>query len=236
MNLRRLHSWGVSVQEAREIQRKLAAVVSCHSAIVSEPRRIAGLDISPPDATGTVRAAAVILSYPTLEIEELSVAEGNPGFPYIPGYLSFRETPVLTDALERLKLSPDIIVTDGHGMAHPRRFGLACHIGLITDTPTIGCAKSVLIGKHGPLGEEAGSRADMLDREEVVGMALRTRTGVRPVYVSVGHKVDLQTAADWALACCRGKRLPETTRMAHKAAAGQIAPRESVPNGSEAEG
>ena len=230
MDVHRLHSWSVSVQEAREIQRNLAAAVSCRSAIIGQPRRIAGLDISPPDSTGTVRAAAVVLSYPALEIEELSVAEGKPGFPYIPGYLSFRETPVLTDALERLKLSPDIIVTDGHGMAHPRRFGLACHIGLITDTPTIGCAKSVLTGKHEYLGEEAGSRADMLDKNEVVGMALRTRTGVRPVYVSVGHKVDLPTAADWVLACCRGRRLPETTRMAHKAAAGQIAPREGVPD------
>ena len=166
----------------------------------------------------------VVLSYPGLELEEVSQAEGKPGLPYVPGLLSFRETPVLIDALERLDLTPDIIIADGQGLAHPRRFGIACHIGVLANTPTIGCAKSILRGKHGPLGGEAGAQAELVDRGQVVGVALRTRSNVSPVYVSVGHNVDLTSEADWVLACCVGRRLPETTRLAHEAAAGRLPP------------
>ena len=206
------------------MQSRLAPLVSHVSAISDRPRHIAGLDISGPDPHGIVRASAAVLGYPDLEIEEVRLAEGKPDFPYVPGYLSFRETPILRYALEALELRPDLIIADGQGFAHPRRFGLACHIGLLVDTPTIGCAKSLLIGKHGPLGDQAGSLTEVWHREEVVAMAVRTRANVRPVYVSVGHKVDLVTAADWVLACCKGKRLPETTRIAHQAAAGQVPP------------
>jgi len=199
-------------------------MVSCASAISDNVRRLAGVDISPPDAEGVVRAAVVVLSYPGLDLEEVRLAEGKPGLPYIPGLLSFRETPVLIDALESLEQSPDIIIADGQGLAHPRRFGIACHIGLLTDTPTIGCAKSILRGRHGPLGSEHGSTAELVDRDEVVGVALRTRADVSPVYVSVGHKVDLASAVVWVLASCKGRRLPETTRLAHQAAAGHVAP------------
>ena len=166
----------------------------------------------------------MVLGYPELELEEVSLAEGKPGIPYIPGLLSFRETPVLIDALEALELTPDIIIVDGQGLAHPRLFGIACHIGLLTDTPTIGCAKSILTGRHGSLGREAGSRAEMVSKGTVVGTALRSRTDVAPLYVSVGHKVDLTSAVEWVLACCRGRRLPETTRLAHQAAAGRFPP------------
>ena len=224
MKLRSLHPWHVSVEEAKALQRRLAPMVSCASAIPDSVRHLAGVDISGSDAEGTVRAAVVVLRYPDLELEEVSLAEGKPSLPYIPGLLSFRETPMLIDALESLDLTPDIIITDGQGLAHPRRFGIACHIGLLTDTSTIGCAKSILTGRHGPLGSEAGSRAELLDRGEVVGVALRTRTGVSPVYVSAGHKIDLTSAVEWVLASCRGRRLPETTRLAHEAAAGRLAP------------
>lgn len=116
----------------------------------------------------------------------------------------------------------DLIFVDGHGVAHPRRFGIACHIGLLTDTPTIACGKSILTGKHGPLGEEAGSQAELVDKGEVIGVALRTRLGVTPVYVNVGHKIDLPSAAKWALDTCSGRRLPEPTRLAHQAAGGHL--------------
>ena len=190
---------------------------------------MAGVDISGADAEGMVLAAVAVLSYPDLEVAEVSLARGKPSLPYIPGFLSFRETPVLIDALEGLELTPDIIITDGQGLAHPRRFGIACHIGLLADVPAIGCAKSILTGRHGPLGNEAGSHAELTDQGEVIGVALRSRTGVSPVYVSVGHKIDLASATKWVLACCKGRRLPETTRLAHQAAAGRLAPGRRTP-------
>ena len=162
VKVRTLHPWHVSVDEAKVIQRRLAPMVSCVSAIPDKVRHLAGVDISPPDSGGTVRAAVVVLRYPGLELEEVTVADGKPGLPYIPGLLSFRETPVIIDALGALDLTPDIIIADGQGLAHPRSFGIACHIGLLTDTPTIGCAKSILTGKHGPLGAEAGSRTPLM--------------------------------------------------------------------------
>ena len=223
MRLRDLHSWDVSVQEARDIQRDLAPTVSSQR----DPRvvgRVAGLDISSPDGEGIVRGAVVVLGYPDLEILEVCIAESKANFPYVPGLLSFREAPVLLMALEKVSLAPDLIIVDGQGLAHPRRFGLACHIGLLTDTPTIGCAKSRLLGEHDPLGERAGSRETLVDRGEVVGAVLRTRQGIKPVFVSVGHRIDLDSAVQWVLACCRGVRLPQTTRLAHRAAAGDLEP------------
>ena len=215
----------MSVEEAMSVQMELASQVSCVSAVPETVRYVAGLDLSPPAADGTVRGAAVVLSYPELVVEEVRLAQGRPGFPYIPGLLSFRETPVLLEALKELALTPDIIICDGQGLAHPRRFGIACHIGLLTDRPTIGCAKSILRGKHPLLGRQTGSQAELTDKGEVVGMAVRTRADVSPVYVSIGHKVDLPTAARWVMACCKGKRLLETTVNAHNAAAGRLASR-----------
>ena len=224
MKLRDLHPWEMSVREAQAVQSSLAPTVSRTNTIPEQVRYVAGVDISPPDAAGTVRGAVVVLSHPDLEIAEVSLAEGVPGFPYIPGLLSFRETPIMVKALERLDIEPDVIIVDGHGFAHPRRFGIACHLGLLTGVPAIGCAKSILVGKHGPLDADAGSRAELVHKDEVVGLALRTRTAVSPVYVSIGHKVDLSKAAEWVLACCDGVRIPKTTRLAHKAAAGEIEP------------
>lgn len=190
------------------------------------------MDISPPDAEGLIRAAVVVMSLPGLTVVEVKSAQGKPGFPYVPGLLSFRETPLVLEALERLTITPDFLLADGQGLAHPRRFGLACHLGLLTGLPTIGCAKSLLKGRHGPLGEEKGAWALLEDRGEVVGAALRTRQGVTPVYVSIGHKVDLPSALRWVLACCDRFRLPEPTRLAHHAAAGRL--QERKPEEAEA--
>ena len=184
------------------------------------------MDISPPDGQGVVRAAVVVMSLPDLAVVEVKSAQGKPGFPYVPGLLSFREAPLVLEALERLAIMPDFLLADGQGVAHPRRFGLACHLGLLTGLPTIGCAKSILRGKHGPLGQEKGSWALLEDRDDVVGAALRTRQGVTPVYVSIGHKVGLPSALRWVLACCARFRLPEPTRLAHHAAAGRLQERE----------
>ena len=224
MKLQSLHPWGVTAREAVNIQRRLAPMVSAVSSIPKKVALVAGVDVSPPGPDGVVRAAAVVLSFPDMSLEEVGVAEGKPGFPYVPGLLSFRETPVAGRVLESLALTPDLIIADAHGTAHPRRFGLACHLGLLADVPTIGCAKSRLTGTHDALAGEVGSRVELVSRGEVIGMVVRTRADVSPVYVSVGHKIDPSSAVDWVLACSRGKRLPETTRLAHQAAAGSIAP------------
>ncbi len=216
-----MHSWQVTVAEAYEIQRRLASQVSRRSE-VDAPRLVAGVDISAPDRGGMAKGAVVVLRLPDLALVERSVVEQGLSLPYIPGLLSFREMPLLLAACERLTLIPDLFIADAQGIAHPRRLGLASHLGLLLDVPAIGCAKSILCGRHGSLGEEPGSYASLLDHGEVIGAALRTKRGVKPVYVSIGHKVDLEAAIHWVLACCRGYRLPEPTRLAHLAAAGQL--------------
>jgi len=217
----RLHDWQVGVAEARELQRDLAAVVVRRGA-VGEPALIAGADISGEDAEGNVRAAVVVLRQPDMAVVDSSVIVMKPAFPYVPGLLSFREVPLLLKAFEGITVVPDVIIADGQGIAHPRRIGLASHLGLLLDAPVIGCAKSILCGRHGELGDEPGSRAPLVDRGDVVGAALRTRRGVKPVYVSIGHMVDLDAAVRRVLACCRNYRLPEPTRLAHLAAAGKL--------------
>ncbi len=231
MKVLRLHGWRVGVSEAMAIQVKLASQVSPVGAAIS-PHLIAGVDISVERARGMATGAAVVLSYPELKLVETSVVTGRIEFPYVPGLLSFREAPLILAACERLKLTPDIILVDGQGLAHPRRMGLACHLGLFLNTPTIGCAKSRLCGHHEEPGSEPGSYAEVVDRGEVIGVALRTRPEVKPVYVSVGHKVDLPTAMHWVLACCRGYRLPEPTRYAHLAAGGNLRSAKPEPEAS----
>ena len=216
-----MHDWQVTVVEAKEIQRRLASQVS-RTNEVDAPRLIAGADISPPDQHGIAKAAVVVLRLPDLTLVECSVAERTVAFPYIPGLLSFRETPLLLSACEGLSSSPDLFIADAQGIAHPRRLGLASHLGLVLDIPTIGCAKSILCGEHRELGLEPGSYVPLLDYGEVIGAALRTKQGTKPVYVSIGHKVDLEAAIHWVLFCCRGHRIPEPTRLAHLAAAGKL--------------
>jgi deoxyribonuclease V len=211
----RLHPWDVSPDEAVAIQRELAARVVREDRL-GEVRSVAGVDVGFGD--GLTRAAVALLSYPALELLAVSRSERPTTFPYVPGLLSFREAPAVLDAYEALGSEPDLLVVDGHGYAHPRRFGIACHLGVLLDKPTIGCAKSILVGRHGDLGDEPGAVADLVDRGEVVGLAVRTKAGVKPVYVSVGNRLSLGTAADYVLACARGLRLPEPQRQAHLAA------------------
>jgi deoxyribonuclease V len=155
---------------------------------------------------------------------ETRVVTSELDFPYIPGLLSFRESPLILSICEKLSVTPDILLVDGQGIAHPRRFGLASHLGLLLNLPTIGCAKSLLCGIHETRGAEPGSYAEVTDEGETIGAALRTKMGVKPVYVSIGHRVDLKTAIHWVMNCCRGYRLPEPTRLAHLAAGGNPIP------------
>ncbi len=189
---------------------------------VAKPRFIAGVDIAVGKAHEMATGAVVILSYPELRLVETRVAQGRLDFPYIPGLLSFREAPLTLAACQQLTVTPDLVLVDGQGIAHPRRMGLASHLGLFLDTPTIGCAKSLLCGRHEVPGEAPGSYTEIVDRGETIGAALRTKLGTKPVYVSIGHQIDLQTAIYWVLACCRSYRLPEPTRLAHLAAGGNL--------------
>lgn len=216
-----MHGWEIGTGEALKIQESLAAKV-LRSGEVSTPQTIAGVDVSTGRAGKTARAAVVVVGYPGLEPVTIEVAEGNLTLPYIPGLLSFREAPLILAAFEKLSCTPDLVMVDGQGIAHPRRMGLACHLGLFLDVPTIGCAKSRLCGSHQPPGEESGSYTKVVDKGETIGAALRTKTGVKPVYVSTGHKISLESAVRWVLQCCRGYRLPEPTRLAHLAAGGNL--------------
>ena len=225
--MERLHSWEVSTAQALDIQQRLAAQVS-KSNEVAIPRFIGGVDISVEKVRGIATAAVVVLQYPELVLVETQVVQGRLSFPYVPGLLSFRESPLTLVACERLGVTPDLILIDGQGIAHPRRIGLASHLGLLLNTPTIGCAKSRLCGQHGEPGEEPGSYAEVVDRGETIGAALRTRRGIKPIYVSIGHKVDLLTAIYWVLECCRGYRIPEPTRLAHLAAGGNLKPEKAI--------
>ena len=221
MKVKKLHDWQVSVAQAFDIQLELAARVSRINEVAT-PCFIAGVDVSVSRVRGIATGAVVILSYPELRLVEIKVVNGKPGFPYIPGFLSFRELPLILAACEKLMVAPDLILVDGQGIAHPRRLGLASHLGLLLDTPTIGCAKSRLCGSHEVPDVERGSYAELMDNDEIIGAALRTKFGTKPVYVSTGHKVDLQAAIHWVLECCRGYRLPEPTRLAHLAAGGNL--------------
>ena len=218
-----LHSWQVNVAQALDIQLGLAAKVSKVSEVIT-PRLIAGVDISAPRAEGIASGAVVVLSYPELRLVETQIVNEKVNFPYIPGLLSFREAPLVLAACEKLTVNPDLILVDGQGIAHPRRMGLASHLGLFLDIPTIGCAKSRLCGSHQVPGTEPGNYAELVDNGEVIGAALRTNLGTNPLYVSIGHKIDLPTVIHWVLACCRYYRPPEPTRLAHLAAGGNLKP------------
>ncbi len=221
MKAQKLHDWQVTAAQAISIQRELARLVVKEG----EPRQVrlvAGVDISVSNKRDLARGAVVVLSYPALELVESQIVEKEVDFPYVPGLLSFREAPIILDACAKLINIPDLILVDGQGLAHPRRLGLASHLGLLWDRPTIGCAKSRLCGKHGPIGTGRGEHTELVDGEEVIGAVLRTRTNVKPLYISSGHKVNLEAAIQWVLNCGGGYRLPEPTRLAHQVAGGQI--------------
>ncbi|HKG96110.1 MAG TPA: endonuclease V [Gemmatimonadaceae bacterium] len=219
------HSWSVSPTEAAEIQRRMRGHLVMQAPPGFAPRLVAGADISldvpsrfAPDRPVDNRAYAgiVVIDRETMETAEEATAVAEITFPYVPGLLSFRELPAVAQAWDALRTRPDVLIFDGAGYAHPRRFGLACHGGVLFDVPSIGCAKSILVGRHGPLGERRGSAAELVDRGEVVGMAVRLRDRVNPVYVSIGHKMDLPTAVEVVLSVAAGYREPETTRRAHR--------------------
>jgi deoxyribonuclease V len=167
------------------------------------------------------RAAVVVLEWPSLRAVEQSIERAGVRFPYIPGLLSFRELPLVLPAFARLSIRPDLVIVDGQGIAHPRRFGIAAHLGVLLDLPAIGCAKSRLTGlPRGELGAEKGARVPLIDRGECVGYEVRSRTDVKPLYVSPGHRIGAEAAVEWVLRLTAGYRLPEPTRLAHQAAAG----------------
>lgn len=178
-------------------------------------RLVAGVDAAFRNGAAIGRAAAATLTFPRLHRHEYALAQRTGLFPYVPGLLSFREVPLLLAALARLRDAPQLILCDGHGYAHPRRFGLACHLGVTSGLPTIGVAKKRLIGHHDPVPDRRGAWVPLWDADEIIGAVLRTRAGVRPVYVSVGHRVRLETAVRYTMACVTRYRLPETTRWAH---------------------
>jgi len=214
---RPLHSWEVSPTEAVAVQRALRDRVVTRDD-VGPVRTVAGLDVG-FEADGRVaRAAVAVLELPGLALVEEAVARAPARFPYVPGLLSFREVPVVLEALARLSRAPDVILCDGQGYAHPRRFGLACHLGLWTGLPSVGVAKTRLTGVHGPVPEGRGAWCPLTDGGEVIGAVLRTRPGVKPIFVSIGHRVSLATAIDLVMRCVTRFRLPETTRQAHRLA------------------
>jgi deoxyribonuclease V len=223
VELRELHSWQLSAAEAVEIQHRLAACVLRNGEMV-KPHYIAGVDVSISRGRKVATGAVVVLEYPGLRLVEVRVTHGEVDFPYVPGLLSFREAPILLRVCRTLEISPDLVLVDGQGIAHPRRIGLASHLGLFLDMPTIGCAKSRLCGRHETPGIEPGNYADLIDRDEIIGVVLRTKTGTKPVYISVGHKINLAAAVHWILECCKGYRLPEPVRLAHQAAGGNLEP------------
>ena len=214
------HDWDLSWDEARRVQTALAEQV-IRSDDFEEIRTVAGVDLAyPRTATGVVtgRAAVVVLTFPELEPVEEHVVTRPVTFPYSPGLLSFREAPVALAALEQLRVQPDLLLVDGHGIAHPRRFGIASHLGILLDLPTIGVAKSILVGSADEPGEPPGDSTPLLDGDETIGTALRTRTRSRPIYVSPGHRVSVEAAASLVMRCARGYRLPEPTRLADRLA------------------
>ena len=211
------HSWDVSIAEAIAIQQQLQKAVVRQNAL-GLVQRVAGVDVGFEQQGKVARAAVVVLSFPELVVQESVLARQKTIFPYVPGLLSFREAPVILQALAQLTSPPDLLLCDGQGLAHPRRCGLACHLGLLSEIPSIGVAKSRLLGTHVSLGEQRGDWQPLWDGDEIIGAALRTRSGTKPLYVSIGHRIDLVTALDYVLACAPRYRLPETTRQAHRLA------------------
>lgn len=223
MKLNLSHPWKVTPAEAREIQERIRRLVETVDRL-DEIRIVAGVDVGFEEGGAITRAAVALLNFPSLEPAGNAVARAATVFPYIPGLLSFREIPAVLKAMEQLGAMPDLLLCDGQGFAHPRRCGIACHLGVLLDIPSIGVAKTRLTGTYGTLPETRGSRVPLIDGQERIGSVLRTRTGVKPLYVSPGHRIGIETADELVLRCTTRYRLPETTRQAHRLASG---PRQS---------
>lgn len=204
-------NWPTTLEEAQAIQQQL------RSQVVAEDRfgtidTIAGVDAGYEG--DQAKAAVVVLAYPSLKPLAYTLAYAPAPFPYIPGFLSFREAPAVLKALDQIEIKPDMLMVDGQGIAHPRRMGIAAHLGVLTDIPAIGCAKSLLCGHHSPVPDERGASTPLIHRGEQIGAVLRSRVGVKPLYISIGHRVSLPTALELVMACVTKYRLPETTRAA----------------------
>ena len=208
--------WDGSAADARRVQQRLAAEVMLRDDAPEAPRWLGGFDVGFEDAGAITRAAAVLLAADTLQPVATEVVPTS--MPYVPGLLSFRELPALVAALERLPHTPDLVFVDGHGIAHPRRLGIAAHFGVVTGLPSIGVAKNVLCGRHDPLGALAGEHVPLVPRGEQIGWALRSKVRCNPLFVSPGHRVSMQGALDAVLRTLRGYRLPEPTRLADRLA------------------
>ena len=213
-----LHAWNLSQEEARALQNELTKRVIREDQLEEPVQLVAGVDMAINENNGMARAAVVLLSYPEMEVVERHIYEEPIRMPYIPGLLSFREAPCVLGAFQQLRQHPQLVMVDGAGIAHPRRIGIASHLGLWLDLPTIGCAKSILTGRYDTtkLGEEAGSWEPLVSNKETIGAAVRTRTRVNPMIISLGHRISLATSIDYVLKCARGYRLPEPTRQADK--------------------
>lgn len=214
MKVRRLHKWDVDYHEAVAIQERLRGRIVRRGS-PRKVRTVAGADVSYEKSDNRFHAAVVVMGFPQLDVVEEVSAAGTATFPYIPGLLTFREGPILTQAFEKLQNTPDLVIFDGQGIAHPRGFGLAAHMGLLIDLPSIGCAKTRLCGEHDEPASAASSTSPLHDHGRVIGRVVRTRENVKPVFVSIGHRIGLRSAVAWVLKTCRGYRLPEPTRHAH---------------------
>lgn len=219
MKIEPRHAWPATAEEATVIQQQLRGEIIAEDQL-GPVQRVAGVDVG-FEAGGTItRAAIAVLSFPELQLVEQAIARRPTTFPYIPGFLSFREIPAVLDAFAQITTPPDLLLCDGQGIAHPRRMGIAAHLGLLVDLPSIGVGKSLLVGKHDEVPEERGAWQPLRHRGETVGAVLRTRVGTKPLYISLGHRISLLTAIDYVMRCTTKYRLPETTRHAHKLASG----------------
>ncbi|MEO7909510.1 MAG: deoxyribonuclease V [Roseiflexaceae bacterium] len=216
-----MNDWPTTFEGAQALQEQLRSQVITADDI-GNVRTVAGVDAGyepDPDAGAgsaqvLARAAIVVLEYPSLRPIDFTIARRPTTFPYVPGFLSFREAPAAVAAIEQLRVRPDLLLCDGQGIAHPRRFGIACHLGLLTGIPAIGCAKSLLVGRHAPVPDQRGAFVPLIHRGEQIGVVLRTRPGTKPLFISVGHRISLDTAVEYVMSCTTKYRLPETTRAA----------------------
>lgn len=210
----KLHRWNISVKEALDIQNKLSKCV-IQQKLDKPVKVLAGCDVAFEKNSYLACAGIVLMSFPELDLIDEKVIFSTVKFPYIPGFLSFRETPALLEIFKTIKAKIDLIFVDGYGIAHPRKFGIASHLGLILDLPTIGCGKTYLIGEYDEPKVDAGDYSWLFYKDEIVGAVVRTKTKVKPIFVSVGHKICLNDAIEFTLKCCKGYRIPEPIRMAH---------------------
>lgn len=217
MQIKQRHAWDVTPEQAIALQQSLKSEIVTTDQL-GPVHWVAGIDVGFEDEGQTTRAAVVVLSFPDLQVVEQAIARCPTTFPYVPGLLSFREVPAVLEALAQLVRTPDLLLCDGMGTAHPRRFGIACHLGLLTGLPSIGVGKSRLVGTHAEVPNNRGAWVPLIHQGETIGAVVRTRVGVKPLYISPGHRISLTTAIDYVMRCTTRYRLPETTRYAHNLA------------------